>query len=68
LAKLQTELGAKGIAFSFAEVKSALREVMRQTGLEGKIGADHFYESIEDGVQAFLQRKDQTAGKKVGSL
>jgi high affinity sulfate transporter 1 len=62
LAKLQTELGAKGIAFSFAEVKSALREVMRQTGLEGKIGSDHVYESIEDGVQAFLQRKDQAAG------
>jgi MFS superfamily sulfate permease-like transporter len=57
LAKLQAELKAKGIAFSFAEVKNALREAMRRTGLEGEIGADHFYESIEDGVQSFLQRK-----------
>jgi len=68
LAKLQTELGAKGIAFSFAEVKSALQEMMRQTGLEGKIGSDHFYESIEDGVQAFLHRKDHTAGNNEGSV
>jgi len=64
LARLQTELGAKGIAFFFAEVKSGLREAMRRTGLEGKIGADHFYESIQDGVQAFLQRQEQTSGEQ----
>ncbi|MGB6375860.1 MAG: sulfate permease [Syntrophobacteria bacterium] len=58
LAKLQAELLAKGIAFSFAEAKSALREAMGRTGLEEKIGADHFYESIEDGVQAFFQRQE----------
>jgi MFS superfamily sulfate permease-like transporter len=57
LARLVAELEAKGIAFSFAEVKNALREAMRRTGLEGKIGADHFYESIGDGVQAFVQRQ-----------
>ena len=57
LTKLQTELGAKGILLSFAEVKSALLEVMRRTGLEERIGADNFYESIHDGVQAFLQRQ-----------
>jgi MFS superfamily sulfate permease-like transporter len=64
LAKLQAELGAKGTAFSFAEVKRALREAMRRTGLEEKIGADHFYESIEDGVQVFLQRQKQTSGEQ----
>ena len=60
--RLRFELEAKGISLSFVEVKSALREAMRRNGLEEKIGADHFYESIEDGVQAFLQGKDQTAG------
>jgi SulP family sulfate permease len=64
LAKLQAELGAKGIAFSFAEVKSAMQAVMRRTGLEGKIGADHFYESIQDGVQAFLKRQEKTPAEQ----
>ncbi len=59
LAKLQTELGAKGITLSFAEAKNALRQTMCRTGLEGKIGVDHFYESIDDGVQAFLQCADK---------
>ena len=61
LARLAAELEAKGIAFSFAEVKTALREAMRRTGLEGKIGVDHFYESIEDGVQAFVKHQKQTS-------
>jgi high affinity sulfate transporter 1 len=64
LAKLKAELGAKGIAFSFAEAKRALLEAMRRTGLEEKIGADHFYESIEEGVQVFLRRQEQTPGEQ----
>ena len=68
LSKLQSELETKGIVLSIAEPKSDLMEAIKKTGLEEKIGADHFYESIEDGVQAFLQRKDQTAGEKVGSV
>jgi MFS superfamily sulfate permease-like transporter len=53
LGKLQAELGAKGITMYFAEVKSALQEAMRRTGLEEKIGTDHFYESVHEGVEAF---------------
>lgn len=45
---------------SFAEVKSGLRETMRRTGLEEKIGANQFYQSIKDGLQAFLERQEQT--------
>jgi SulP family sulfate permease len=59
LMKLQSELVTKGIVLSFAEVKSALRQMMLSTGLEEKIGADHFYESINDGVKAFLQRHEK---------
>ena len=61
LVKLAAELGVKGIAFSFAEVKNALRVAMRRTGLEGKIGADHYYKSIDDGVRMFLQRQQKNA-------
>ncbi len=60
LKKLQAELGAKGISLSFAEVKSALHEAMRWTSLAETVGEAHFYESIEDGVQAFLQHPEQS--------
>ena len=64
LERLRTELEAKGISLSFAEVKSALREAMRRNGLEEKIGADRFFESIHEGVQAFLQGQEQIPGGK----
>jgi SulP family sulfate permease len=59
LMKLQSELVTKGIVLSFAEVKSVLRQMMLSTGLEEKIGADRCYESINDGVMAFLQRHEK---------
>jgi MFS superfamily sulfate permease-like transporter len=65
LDRLQAELGAEGIRLSFAEAKNALRETMRHTGLEEKIGVENFYESIEDGVKAFLQRSDQQTDQVV---
>ena len=32
--------------------RDGLREVFRTAGLEERIGAEHFFESIEDGVAA----------------
>jgi MFS superfamily sulfate permease-like transporter len=57
LARLAAELQEKEITFSFAEMKSGLREAMRRTGLDERIGSNHCYESIEDGVQVFLERR-----------
>jgi SulP family sulfate permease len=59
LAKLVAELGTREISISFSEVKSSLQEAMRRTGLEEKIGSDQFYESVEEGVQAFLREAVQ---------
>ena len=56
LGRLQVELERKGIAVSFAEVRSAVRGMMRSTGLEAKVGADRFHESIEGGVKEFSRR------------
>jgi SulP family sulfate permease len=64
LERLWTELEAKGISLSFAEVKSTLREAMHRTDLEERIGADRIYESIHEGVQTFLQGQDQIPGGK----
>jgi SulP family sulfate permease len=60
LARLQVELERKGIAVCFAEVKSAVREMMRGTGLEERVGTDRFHESIEDGVKGFARHSQQT--------
>lgn len=54
LMRLQTELERKGIALHFAEVKRGVREAMTATGLEDKVGANHFHESLDDGVKAFV--------------
>ena len=62
LAKLAAELQMKAISFSFSELKSGLRETMRQTGLEEQIGSDHYCDSIEECVQAFLERQQGGAG------
>lgn len=59
LEKLNTELTAKGIVLAFAEVKHAVRERMRQTGLEEKIGANRIYASIDEGVRAFRQQQSE---------
>ena len=57
LVDLNDELKSKGIRLSIAEAKMALLEMMRRTDLEEKLGADHFYETIADGVTAFRQRQ-----------
>jgi high affinity sulfate transporter 1 len=59
LEKLNTELAAKGIVLAFAEVKHGVRERMRQTGLEEKIGVDQIYSAIEEGVLTFQQQKTE---------
>jgi SulP family sulfate permease len=63
LEKLQAELKGKGIRFSFAEVKHVLQDALRRTGLEEKVGAKQFYESIEEGVEAFLRQQQHVSSK-----
>jgi high affinity sulfate transporter 1 len=62
VARLAAELQQKDIALTFAEMKSALRDVMHRTGLEEQIGRNNCYESIDDGVRVFLERRRTSAG------
>ena len=55
LAKLHGELRAKDITFAFAEVKSPVQDLMRRTGLDEMVGAEHFHDSIDAGVQQFMR-------------
>ena len=59
LAKVQASLARRGIILSFAYVKDPVREMFRRTGLEETVGADYFYESVDDGVTAFMQRHSE---------
>jgi len=61
LAKLGAELETKEIVFSLAETKTSLREAIRRNDLEERLGAQHFHESIEAGVRAFVERQQKSA-------
>jgi high affinity sulfate transporter 1 len=62
LAKLGAELKGKEIVLSLAETKKSLRNAIRRNDLEERLGAQHFHESIEAGVQAFIERQKRNAG------
>jgi MFS superfamily sulfate permease-like transporter len=59
LIKLQGNLERDGIELTFAEVRDPVRDMMRVAGAEEAIGAENFYESVDDGVLAFLQRQKE---------
>jgi MFS superfamily sulfate permease-like transporter len=54
LAELQDELAESNIELRFARMKEDVREYLRRGRLEEKIGAEHFYTSVQDGVDAYL--------------
>ena len=54
LNELYEELAKQGIAVRCARVKGRVRQVMRADGLEERIGSEHFYSSVHEGVGAFL--------------
>jgi len=56
LVKLQAELAGEYITLCLARVRDSVRGMLRRMGVEAAIGADHMYDSITQGVQAFSQR------------
>jgi high affinity sulfate transporter 1 len=56
LVKLRAELASKHILLCLARVRDSVREMLQRMGVEAAIGADHFYDSITQGVQAFRRR------------
>jgi high affinity sulfate transporter 1 len=59
LIKLHGDLERDGVELTFAEVRDPVRDMMRVAGAEEAIGAENFYESVDDGVRAFLQRQQE---------
>ena len=57
LSKLNRELHQQGIVLSFSRLRDSVRDLMRRAELEQEIESCHFYETITDGVEAFVQRE-----------
>lgn len=55
LVKLRAELAGENIRLCLARVRDSVREMLQRMGVEAAIGADHFYDSITQGVQAFCR-------------
>jgi SulP family sulfate permease len=59
LIDLSESLDKDGIHLALAKVRDPVRVMMRLSGTEEAIGAENFYASVSEGVQAFLhQQKD----------
>ena len=54
LLELQKELSRKGITLAFARVHDSVKDRMRATGVVDLIGSDHFYKTLQEGVNTFL--------------
>jgi high affinity sulfate transporter 1 len=54
ITELYDELKRSNISMRFARVRAHVMEIMQRAGLDETIGADHFYVSIQAGVDAFL--------------
>ncbi len=52
--ELNDELKRANVELRFARVRANVMEIMQRSDLVEIIGSDHFYVSIQDGVDAFL--------------
>lgn len=56
LNELLDSLNEAGIQLGMARVKSEVREELVAAGIEERVGEDHFYLEVDDGVDDFLAR------------
>ena len=60
LRELQISLDKKGIALAFARLRDPVKDKMVLTGVVDAIGADHFYDTVLEGVEAFGTTNQET--------
>ena len=56
LIRLHAELASRNIGFGLSRVRDPVRELLRRQGVEAALGAENFYDSITEGVDAFHRR------------
>ena len=57
LLELLDGLDEQGVRLVFARVRTELRDELRNSGLEERVGADRVYLEVDDAVTAFVERK-----------
>jgi len=60
LRDLKTSLDKQGITLAFASVHDLVKDKMALTGVVDEVGADHFYDTVLEGVEAFGNSKQET--------
>jgi len=60
LLDVQTDLKKQGITLAFARVRDPVVEKMASTGVVDAVGADHFHDTVMEGVEAFNKTNQET--------
>jgi high affinity sulfate transporter 1 len=58
LDRLDHELNERGVHLAFVELRSRLRELISDYGLDATLDRDHFYGSVDEALDAFHGRSD----------
>ena len=60
LLELQTELKQKGITLAFARVHDKVKDKMVLSGVADAVGTEHFYNTLQEGVEAFENNNQES--------
>ncbi|MCC7078439.1 MAG: sulfate permease [Acidimicrobiia bacterium] len=61
LERLDRELNATGIHMAFAELRGRLKDRLLAYGLMGELDRDHFYQSLDEALEAIRSETDESA-------
>jgi MFS superfamily sulfate permease-like transporter len=62
LINLHTRLTSAGIGLYFAQVRDPVMQMLQQVGVEEAVGRDHFFESVEKGVETLKTKNSNSDG------
>ena len=52
--EVRQKLAAQGIAMAVSRARPPVHSLLRRTGFEERIGADHFYPTVRTGVHGIM--------------
>ena len=64
LERLDTELNAMGVHMAFVELRTRLHDVVYSYGLFQTLDRDHFYDTIDEAMDAIQLDRDDTDGSR----
>ena len=64
LERLDTELNAMGVHMAFVELRTRLHDLVYSYGLFKTLDRDHFYETLDEAMDAIQRDRDDTSGSR----